>query len=461
MSLCVLSAQGVEDAIVTDSINTFTEDTVTWYFDNSIGDNLIIPSYEELLETYYEAVVAVDKRLNFNPYRLHPGNTETVNPFVYKDIILPESNVPNLEDFEEGFTSKGQFSPDAEEVIWESRERIAKSRPELITATWNLMPDPPKTEKQVNIIRSVDLDLTKIEKQSRRINKPEKLEKQNYIYEPWQVRIVTSLNASQTAFSNWAKGGSNSFSLSGHLMTDADYMSKDKKTRWENNVEFRLGYVQQEHKPFVKNLDFFRVNSQFARNAFNKWFYALNAELTSQFFKGYDIKKDNYVDPISAFMAPAYLKIAMGLDYKLGTKKNKKLFSVQASPLSYKLTYVRDTLVVKQKKYGIEAGKNSRQEIGGSVQFFSEYSYNKKIGGRSRLLFFSNYLDKPQNIDINWNTSITYHISRIFAINFTLDMIYDDDVAILLNEDDDGNKTYGQRLQLKEFVGFGLTYRFM
>lgn len=461
MSLCVLSAQGVEDAIVTDSINTFTEDTVTWYFDNSIGDNLIIPSYEELLETYYEAVVAVDKRLNFNPYRLHPGNTETVNPFVYKDIILPESNVPNLEDFEEGFTSKGQFSPDAEEVIWESRERIAKSRPELITATWNLMPDPPKTEKQVNIIRSVDLDLTKIEKQSHRINKPEKLEKQNYIYEPWQVRIVTSLNASQTAFSNWAKGGSNSFSLSGHLMTDADYMSKDKKTRWENNVEFRLGYVQQEHKPFVKNLDFFRVNSQFARNAFNKWFYALNAELTSQFFKGYDIKKDNYVDPISAFMAPAYLKIAMGLDYKLGTKKNKKLFSVQASPLSYKLTYVRDTLVVKQKKYGIEAGKNSRQEIGGSVQFFSEYSYNKKIGGRSRLLFFSNYLDKPQNIDINWNTSITYHISRIFAINFTLDMIYDDDVAILLNEDDDGNKTYGQRLQLKEFVGFGLTYRFM
>lgn len=459
MSLGALSAQHAEEIIEND---TLAADTSTlWVFDNSVGDRLVIASYEELLETYFEAVVTVDKRLNFNPYRLQPGNFETVNPFVYDDIILSEPNVPNLEEFEDGFVPEDRFAKDAEAIIWESRGHISKSNPELITVTWNLLPDPPKTEKQVNIIQNVDLDLTVIDQNSRRIEKPKKIEKQRYVYNPWQTRIVTSLSASQTAFSNWAKGGSNSFALSGRLVTNADYMSFDKKTRWENDLEFRLGYVQQEHKPFVKNLDHFRVNSQFARNAFNKWFYALNAELTSQFFKGYNLKKDDYEVPISAFMAPAYLKVSMGLDYKLGNKKNKKLFSVQASPLSYKLTYVRDTAMINQEKYGVEANKKHRQEIGGSVQFMTEYAYNKKIGGRSRLLFFSNYLDKPQNIDMNWNTSITYQISRIFAINFTLDMIYDDDVAILLDEDDDGNKTYGQRLQIKEFVGFGLTYRFM
>ena len=208
-------------------------------------------------------------------------------------------------------------------------------------------------------------------------------------------------------------------------------------------------------------MDLFRINSQFAQNAINKWFYAVNIEFTSQFTEGYNLKKNNYEDPISAFLAPAYLKVAIGLDYKYGTKRNKKMFSVQASPVSYKLTYVKDTAKIKQQKYGVEEDKKSRQEIGGSVQLMTEYSYNKKIGGRSRLLFFSNYMEKPQNVDINWNTNITYNISRIFAVNFTLDVIYDDDVAILLSEAEDGTKTYGQRLQVKEFIGFGLTYRFM
>lgn len=269
------------------------------------------------------------------------------------------------------------------------------------------------------------------------------------------------MNINQTAFSNWAKGGSNSFSISGRLTSGADYMSRDKKTRWANDAEVRLGYVQQEDKPFVKNLDLFRLNTQFARNAFNKWYYAMNAEFSSQFFEGYNLKKENYEDPISAFMAPAYLKVDIGLDYKYGTKENKKLFSVQASPLSYKLTYVRDTAKVDQQKYGIEADKKRRQEIGGSVLFVSEYAYLKKFSSKSRLLFFSNYMEKPENIDVNWNTTMTYRFSRILSVTFTLDMIYDDDVAILLNKDADGNKTYGQRLQVKEFLGFGLTYRLM
>lgn len=456
--LVPLSAQS-NDANTAE--NAHLDIDTSWQVDSSFGEQLVINSYEELLEVYFEAVVEVDKRLNFNVYRYHPGNTETVNPFVYDDIVLPESTLSNLENYESGFLPRSTFANNADEVLFESRSHIAQTNPELITVTWDQLPDPPKTEKYVGIMHNVDLDLSKIDQESRKIARPEKMEKQRYVYAPWQVKVVAALAVSQTSYSNWAKGGSNSFSLSGRIVADADYMSYDKKTRWQNDIESRLGYVQQEHKPFVKNLDFFRINTQYARNAFNKWFYAMNAEFTTQFFEGYDIKKDNYDDPISAFLSPAYLKVAIGLDYKYGTKTNKKLFSMQASPLSYKLTYVKDTAEINQKKYGIDLDKKNRQEIGGSVQFMAEYSYKKKIDGRSRLLFFSNYMNNPQNIDINWNTSITYQISQIFAINFTLDMIYDDDVAILLSESEDGTKTYGQRLQVKEFLGFGLTYRLM
>lgn len=457
-SLGLLTAQQ-RDEIETDTAELSVDSL--WRFDSSFGDQLAIPSYEELLELYFEAVVAVDKHLNFNPYRFQPGNTEQVNPFVYKDIVLPEGRESNLEDYLDASESQGSFEQTADEVLLESRTQLAQDNPALITTTWKMLPDPPKTERQVNIIHNVSLDLSQINKQSRRINGPEKLEKERYVYEPWQMKVVSSLNASQTAFSNWGKGGSNSFSVSGRVVADADYVSFDKKVRWENNIESRLGYMQQEQDPFVKNLDFFRINTQYARIAFNKWYYAVNAEFTSQFFEGFNINKGNYDDPISAFLAPAYIKIALGLDYKFGTDKNKKLLSLQASPLSYKMTYVRDTANIDQNKYGVEDNKTNRQEIGGSVQLSTEYTYNKKIGGTSRLLFFSNYMDNPQNVDINWNTSITYHISRIFAVSFTLDMIYDDDVDILLSEADDGTKIYGQRIQFKEYLGFGLTYRFM
>ena len=455
-SLGILSAQN-------DVVLEANEEEVdsSWHFDNSFGKQLAIQSYEELLETFYNAVVIVDSKLNFNAYRLQPGNTEEVNPFIYRYIIFPENTQTDLEAYNSNFNRKTPFEGRAEDVLLESRSYIAQTNPELITATWDLLPDPPDTEKKADIIQNVNLDMSQIDRRSRKINTPEKIEKQNYAYIPWEYKVVSSLTASQTAFSNWGKGGSNSFSLSGRIIADADYISSDKKIQWQNNIETRLGYLQQEDKPFVKNLDLFSVNSQYARNAVNKWFYAINTEFTTQFFEGYNIKKDNYEDPISALLAPAYLNVSIGMDYKYGTKENKKIFSVQASPLSYKLTYVRDTSKIDQENYGIEADKTNRQEIGGSVKLKSNYSYNDKVTTSSSLLFFSNYVEKPQNIDINWNSSVTYNITRIFAVNFTLDLIYDDDVEILLSEDDDGNKTYGQRLQMKEFLGFGLTYRLM
>lgn len=458
-SLYPSMAQGEVDL---DSLDLENNDILLadslWLVDSNFENSLIIPSYEELLKTYYEAVVTVDERLNFNPYRYKPKHSELVNPFTFDNVVFPEDS------------SKGKITLSPEEpkrfednpvvILTESRARIAKDKPELMTATWDMLPDPPKTEK-ADIIHNVNLDLSNIDTRRRRINRPEKIEKEKYIYKPWHLKIVSMLSANQTAFFNWAKGGTNSLSLSGRIVADFDYISFNEDTHWDNNIESRLGYIQQEDKPFVKNLDLFRANTEFAHNAFNKWFYALNAEFTSQFFDGYNIKSDNYDDPISGFLAPAYLKINMGLDYKYKTKKNKKLFSLQASPISYKLTYVKDTARFNQEKFGIEAGQKRRQEIGGSIQLQSEYQLKDKLITRSRLLLFSNYMEKPENVDLNWNSTVTYRFSRIFAVTLTVDMMYDDDVDILLDEDDDGNKTYGQRLQVKEYIGFGLTYRLM
>lgn len=450
-----LKAQGV---LGSDTLS-LSSDTV-WKVDLSFGEALVIPSYEELLEVYYEAVVTVDERLHFNPYRYVPRKEAQVNPFVYQEVVYAEdsdyfsnSSVNNEDEY-----WNEEIDPDR--IYTLTKAYISIYHPELVTATWDMLPDPPQTGK-ADIKYAVDLDLREINKRSRRISRPESIVKQSYVYQPWYVKVVSMASASQTAFSNWAKGGNNSFSISGRVVGDADYGSINKKTQWNNDFEFRIGYVQQEDDPFVKNLDFFRLNTQYARYAVNRWFYAANAEFTTQFFEGYDLKKNNFDDPISSFLSPAYFKFDIGLDYKYGNDINKKLFSMQTSPLSYKLTYVRDSALVNPKKYGIDAGERARQEIGGSLAFMSEYDFKDKFNSYTRLLFFSNYAENPQNVDVNWNTRLTYHFSRILAMSFTLDMVYDDDEDILINETADGTKIYGQRLQIKEFLGFGLTYRLM
>lgn len=49
----------------------------------------------------------------------------------------------------------------------------------------------------------------------------------------------------------------------------------------------------------------------------------------------------------------------------------------------------------------------------------------------SRVDFYSNYLDKPQNVDVRWDTQINMKINKWFAANLNLNLIYDDDTKIL------------------------------
>ncbi|HEV8273376.1 MAG TPA: DUF3078 domain-containing protein, partial [Chitinophagaceae bacterium] len=63
----------------------------------------------------------------------------------------------------------------------------------------------------------------------------------------------------------------------------------------------------------------------------------------------------------------------------------------------------------------------------------------------SRIDLFSNYKTNPENIDVLMNNLLTMRFTKIFATNFSLDLIYDDDVK--------------KRLQIKEVLGIGLTLK--
>ena len=75
----------------------------------------------------------------------------------------------------------------------------------------------------------------------------------------------------------------------------------------------------------------------------------------------------------------------------------------------------------------------------------------------TKLVLFSNYINNPQNIDVNLNILATYKITKYISVNFQAQAIYDDDILILVDENT-GRK--GKRLQIKEIIGIGLSYNF-
>jgi hypothetical protein len=85
--------------------------------------------------------------------------------------------------------------------------------------------------------------------------------------------------------------------------------------------------------------------------------------------------------------------------------------------------------------------------------------WEKKVGFRSKLEFFSNYMDKPQNIDISWDLTLDLRITTYITARAQTWMLYDDDQKIEV-KDRNGNAKKISKLQLKEMLGVGFTYKF-
>lgn len=68
---------------------------------------------------------------------------------------------------------------------------------------------------------------------------------------------------------------------------------------------------------------------------------------------------------------------------------------------------------------------------------------------RGRADFFSNYNDKPENVNLYMTNMFNFKIFKNFTANYSLDLIYDDKVRIF-----GPNKT-SPGLQLKSIIGIG------
>ncbi len=260
----------------------------------------------------------------------------------------------------------------------------------------------------------------------------------------WKQGGLYNLNVSQSSLSNWAAGGDNfNMSINSYFNYFAFY--KKERQSWDNNIDVNLGFVQSTSQGGRKNDDRIDLLSKYGykMDTTGKWYVSGLFNFRSQLFDGYSFSgtKSTF---ISSFFAPAYMIISAGLDYKPDNN-----FSIFFSPLTSRTTLVLNKKLSNLGKYGVDTGRMMKRETG----LFVTVNYTKMIASninyRGRADFFSNYYDKPENVNFYMTNLFTFKINKNFSATYSLDLIYDDKIRIF------GPNKKSPGLQTKSIIGIG------
>jgi len=267
----------------------------------------------------------------------------------------------------------------------------------------------------------------------------------------WKKGGLFSVNVNQGALSNWAAGGDKSSLSVAALLNLYAFYKKDRHI-WDNTLDIAYGFVNTTSLGSRKADDRFDFLSKYGYQlGKGNWYASALFNFRTQLSKGYAYPKDQDKILTSNFLSPAYILLSPGVTYQPNEN-----FSVSLSPATARWTIVNDDGLSDAGAFGVDPGEKVKTEFGAfaSVNYKANISENASYVGRLDL--FSNYLNNPQNIDLYMTNMLLVKVNKLITVSLSLDMIYDDDVKTI---DADGNPR-GPKLQLKELMGIGLSYRF-
>jgi hypothetical protein len=285
----------------------------------------------------------------------------------------------------------------------------------------------------------------------------------------WNDRTETSFTLNQGMLTNWVKGGESNISTTLDVTWYADYNNKPMLLSSNNFVRLKYGLIKSGDEGIRKNVDLFESNSKINHKAFGKFDFSGIMLIKTQIGKGYNYTKYKLNNEerdtailVSKFVNPLILTLGIGLDYK-----PNKTTSINFSPLSYKATFVPDTAHIDQTKYGIAGDRRSKHEPGASFLFTNEFKPVKTVSITNRLQLFTNYINNPLNIDVDWEMILKASLNWFTELRLNTHLIFDDDTkTVVLDKNrnpvlgSDGLEKKTARIQFKELLGLSFVFRF-
>ena len=281
----------------------------------------------------------------------------------------------------------------------------------------------------------------------------------------WQVGAGLGLDLGQLLNVNpRVGGGENRIGLGTNVTIFADL--ERGLHHWQNNatLNFAIQKLGQgvlprpfngRRVPFQKSIDELRLASQYGREFGDEvpWGYGVEATFLTQLLPTYqdsagrnlvsNIDDNNDGEPIAEFLSPATFTLSPGITYR-----PSEYFDALFSPASYKTVFVANEAIADvrtpsgDRLYDYlgrdDASPTSLQQFGASLRanYGRTFLEGERLLVKSTLGLFSNYLNNPQNIDVDWRNEVGFEVTKGLTVSLNTVLLYDDDVPVQVTDFD-------------------------
>lgn len=254
----------------------------------------------------------------------------------------------------------------------------------------------------------------------------------------WSKKGNFTLLFNQSAFNNdWMAGGTSSFA--GTIGANYDFNYAKEDWTWDNKIIGSYGATKIKGNEYTtKTDDRLEFNSVVGKKAGGYWYYSFFFNAKTQFDSGFD---NDRINRISHFFSPAYFQIGPGMLWK----KSDNL-KVNIAPATSRFIFVHKEFTALGSSYGVDQGKSFRYELGAAVNAYYKFDLLENVSVENILNLYSNYLEDPQNVDIDYQLNLVLKVNKYITTNVAFQAIYDDNAR--------------RAFQIRQLFGLGLNYNF-
>lgn len=279
----------------------------------------------------------------------------------------------------------------------------------------------------------------------------------------WSTAGNVSFLFNQAAFNaEWQGGGISN--IAGNLTASYDFNYKKGSLSWDNKILVDYGATKIRTQEYIqKTNDRFEFTSNVGKRIGETyWHYSGILNFKTQMDSGFEeteevieVNGQNVTltnrSRITKFLSPAYLMIGPGMLWK----KSDNL-KVNIAPATARFVFVdgqftdpndpRNKLDADMAYFGVDANETMRFELGFAVNAYAKFDLMKNVSMENILALYSNYLEDPQNVDIDYTANVNMKVNDWLTTNIAFQAIYDDNAV--------------KGFQIREALGIGLTYSF-
>ncbi len=253
----------------------------------------------------------------------------------------------------------------------------------------------------------------------------------------WDKKGMFTFLLNQANFNNWLAGGQSS--VSGNAGVKYDFNYKSDTWTWDNKLAANYGLTKLQEQDIQKTDDRFEFNSLLGKKASGEWYYSAFFNFKTQFDSGFD--PADHTLKLSHFFSPAYFQFGPGMLWK----KSDNL-KINIAPATSKLIIVHSHFTELGPSFGVLQGKSTRYEFGAALNGYYKFNIMENVSAENILNLYSNYLEAPKNVDIDYTLNIVMKVNKYLSTNISLQTIYDDNAF--------------SGFQTREVIGIGVNYGF-